>query len=140
MKGLGRLTFKLQLFHQPLLTLSQTSYRSCQEWLMERHLSQSNLRTIVLADISYLRHHQLPADPERSQRVISQSPLFTLVNGVLCFTGKGSAPRPVMPKHLHRQLMDEHHRGRYGSHFSGNKVFKTMSRHWWWQGMHGEIV
>jgi hypothetical protein len=60
------------------------------------------LKDRVLADtISYLWHHQLPEDPECSQRVISQSPLFTLVGGVLCFTGKGSAPRPVMPKHLH---------------------------------------
>ena len=86
--------------------------------------------------ISYLRHHQLPEDPECSQRVISQIPLFTLVGGVLCFTGKGS----VVPKHLCRQLMDEHHRGRYGSHFFGKKVFKTMSCHWWWQGMHGDVV
>ena len=36
--------------------------------------------------------------------------------------------------------MEEHHKGPMGSHFSGNKLFKTMSHHWWWPGMHKDLV
>ena len=53
---------------------------------------------------------------------------------------RGSSPCAVVPHHLRKQLMDEHHRGTCGSHFGGNKIFQTMSHHWWWPRMHGDIM
>lgn len=71
-----------------------------------------------LADmINYLKKHTLPTkkhtlpiDQRRVQRILSQSPLFTLVNDILCFTKGFTTPCTVVPSHLRRQLMDEGHR------------------------------
>ena len=95
----------------------------------------------TLADmIKYLDTKQLPPNPQQAQRVLFQSPLFTLVNSVLHFTKGNSIPRPIVPRHLRQQLMEDNHRGPYGSHFSHNKLFQTISRHWWWQGMYADIT
>ena len=95
----------------------------------------------TLADmIKYLDTKQLPPNPQQAQRVLFQSPLFTLVNSVLHFTKGSSIPRPVVPRHLRQQLMEDNHRGPHGSHFSRNKLFQTISRHWWWQGMYADIT
>ena len=48
--------------------------------------------------------------------------------------------RAVVPTHLCRQLMDDYHRGPSGSHYSADKLFRTMSRHWWWQEMRRDMV
>ena len=90
--------------------------------------------------VRYLEKEELPDDPELARQVVSQSCLFTLVEGVLCCVLRGRAPCPVVPKHLRKQLMDEYHGGPCGSHFSRNKLFRTMSQQWWWQGMYGDIV
>ena len=91
------------------------------------------LKDLELACIvRYLENDELPDDPELSRRVVLKSCLFMLVDGVLCCTQRGSTPRPVVPQHPHQQLMNEYHRGPCGSHFSGNKLFHTMSCQWWW--------
>ena len=36
--------------------------------------------------------------------------------------------------------MEESHRGPMGAHFSGNRLFNTLARHWWWEGMFSEAV
>ena len=108
---------------------------SCDSFLIEQYKDPQ------LADMAhYLQMKTLPADRERSQRVVSQSPLFMMVEGVLCFIRKSCTPCPVVPQHLRNQLMEEHHRRPCGSHFAGKKLFQTMVRHWWWQGMHSDIM
>ena len=94
-----------------------------------------------LADmVQYLQSKALPVDIHGSQRVLSQSPLFMLIDGVLYFIRKGCTPCPAVPQHLRQRLMEEHHRGPCGSHFGGKKLFQTMSRQWWWEGMHKDIM
>ena len=41
---------------------------------------------------------------------------------------------------MREQLIDDTHRGLTGGHFSGNRVFRTLSRHWWWDGIYGDVV
>ena len=84
--------------------------------------------------VRYLEKEEQPDDPELARQVVSQS---CLVEAVLCCILRGRAPCPVVPKHLRKQLMNEYHRG---SHFSRNKLFRTMSQQWWWQGMYRDIV
>ena len=118
----------------PQLLDAAPAKHSCDSFLIEQ------CKDPQLADMAhYLQTKTLPADRERSQRVVSQSPLFMMVEGVLCFIRKSCTLCPVVPQHLRKQLMEEHHRGPCGSHFAGKKLFQTMVRHWW-QGMHSDIM
>ena len=48
--------------------------------------------------------------------------------------------RVVVPAHLKVKVMEETHRGPMGAHFSGNRLFNTLARHWWWEGMFADAV
>ena len=48
--------------------------------------------------------------------------------------------RAAIPRHLCINLMEEHHWGPMGSHFSGDRLFSTLALHWWWEGMHWDAV
>eukprot|EP00731_Ephydatia_muelleri_P015595 Em0009g19a len=36
--------------------------------------------------------------------------------------------------------MEECHGGKFGGHFSGARLYNQLSRHWWWENMHADIV
>ena len=36
--------------------------------------------------------------------------------------------------------MEESHSGPMGGHFSGNRLFNALSRHWWWEGMYSDVT
>ena len=38
------------------------------------------------------------------------------------------------------KVMNESHRGPMTTHFSGNRLFNTLARHWWWEGMFPDTV
>ena len=44
--------------------------------------------------------------------------------------------RVVVPKQLRKQIMEENHSGPMAGHFSGNRMYNVLVRHWWWQGMY----
>ena len=46
----------------------------------------------------------------------------------------------VLPKQLQRKVMEECHGGKFGGHFCGAKLYNQLSRHWWWENMHADIV
>ena len=52
----------------------------------------------------------------------------------------GSQARKVVPKALRKLLLDNYPGGALSGHSSGPKLLKTVSRHWWWPGMHGDIM
>ena len=97
----------------------------------ESILSAQRRDTELLAIVKYLENKQLPSEAEHARRIVLQSPLFSVIDGILYFIDirKGGHQRAVVPRHLRSQLMEEHHKGPMGSHFSGNKLFKTMSHH-----------
>ena len=107
----------------------------------EEPFREEQLKDPDLADmVHFLDRNELPANPEHSCRIVLKSPLFSVVNGVLYIAHRGGSVCVVVPQHLRRRLMDEYHRGPSGSHFAGDKLFRTMSRHWWWQGMYRDVV
>ena len=59
----------------------------------------------------FLEKGNLPADQQRAQRVAMQGPFFVLVDRVLYFVDsrQGGRKRAVLPRQLHRQVMEEHH-------------------------------
>ena len=71
-----------------------------------------------------------------------QAPLFSLVDGVLYFldSKRGRPEEMVVPSQMTQALIEENHSGPMGGHFSGERLYKAMARHWWWQGMYGDVV
>ena len=35
-------------------------------------------------------------------------------------------------------MLEETHSGHLGGHFSGNRLYNTLVRHWWWEGMYAD--
>ena len=49
-------------------------------------------------------------------------------------------PQAVVPKMLREQIMKENHGGSMAGHFSGPRLYKTLTRHWWWQHMYSDAL
>ena len=96
----------------------------------------------VLEMVSYLSSGHLPDDEKAAKKIVLQSSLFTLVNGVLYYLDPKRADRKrcVVPRHLHQSIIEENHSGPMGGHFSGERLYKALSRHWWWPKMYSEVV
>ena len=96
----------------------------------------------VLEIVSYLTTELLPECSRRSKAVVAKSPLFALVNGILYFldSKRGGRKRCVVPRHLRQSIIEENHSGPMAGHFSGERLYKALSRHWWWQNMYSDVV
>lgn len=92
----------------------------------------------LLTVITFLETKTLPADGNTARKLALQAPLYVLMDGVLCFLGgkQLGGRRVVVPSHLKESLMDRTHRGRMSGHFSGPRVYKTLAKTWWWDGMY----
>ena len=92
--------------------------------------------------LCFLQQGKLPDNPEAARKVAAQAPLFTLADGILYFINPKQRDRRqcVVPVHLRKPIMEEHHSSPMAGHFSGERLYKVLSRHWWWQGMYGDIL
>ena len=45
-----------------------------------------------------------------------------------------------MPNHLRNRILEENHSGPMAGHFAGEKLYKSLVTHWWWQGMYGYVM
>ena len=96
----------------------------------------------VMEIIKFLEQGELPQDEGRARKLALQSSLFALVDNILFFHDQkhNGRRRAVVPCHLQAKIMEESHRGPMGAHFSGNRLFNTLARHWWWEGMFADTV
>ena len=98
--------------------------------------------------IQFLTQDTLPSDESRARKVALQAPLFAVIQDTLYFLDKpdttrteAAVPRCVaVPKHPQRQIMEECHGGSMGGHFSGIRLFSTLSRRWWWERMYTDAL
>ena len=92
--------------------------------------------------IAFLQQNVLPADEKKARKMALQGPLFCIVDDILYFVDqkKDGGRRVVLPKQLQRKVMEECHGGKFGGHFSGARLYNQLSRHWWWENMHADIV
>ena len=92
--------------------------------------------------LCFIQHGTLPESNNSVCKVAAQAPFFTLVDGVLFFVNPKHRDRKqcVVPRHLQQTIMQEHHSSPMSGHFSGEKLYKVLSRHWWWQGMYGDVI
>ena len=103
----------------------------------EEQLKDAHLCVVI----EFLEKQVLPEDPTRAKKIALQSPLFTVVDGTLYYISKPTLhPRDVIPEHLKRKLLDVTHRGQMGGHFSGQRLYNTLSKHWWWEGMYSDAM
>ena len=92
--------------------------------------------------LEFLLQGKLPEEADDAKRVAAQATQFDVLDGVLCYVGPkgGSQVRKVVPKGLRKILLDSYHGGALSGHFSGPKLLKSVSRHWWWPGMHSDVM
>ena len=96
----------------------------------------------VLEIITFLSTGQLPDSDPRAQKIAAQAPSFAVVDGVLYFldSKRGDRKRCVVPRQMRQRLLEENHSGPMAGHFSGERLYKSLVRHWWWQGMYTDVV
>ena len=78
--------------------------------------------------IEFLQSGKLPQDHNRAHKIILQSSQFTLVGEVLYYINrKTRQKRAVVPSHMRQKTLQETHAGRYSGHFSGRRLYDTLS-------------
>jgi len=91
--------------------------------------------------VEYLDKKVLPEDTQSARKVISQVTLFILVNQILYFVDvKQGNLRVVVPSHLTQQIMTEYHSSIMSGHFSGVRLYNTLCRRWYWEGMYTDCL
>ena len=93
----------------------------------------------VQAVIQFLTDGTVPEDKKLSRAVIRQSSLFILSDDVLYYLDpKRGHRRAVVPKTLCEMVMKGVHGGPFAGHFSGDRLYKTLVRSWYWEGMYSD--
>ena len=90
----------------------------------------------------FLLRGELPDDPWRARKVAAQAPSFVVLDDMvyLIDSKRGHQRRCVVPVHLRMSLMEENHSGPLSGHFSGEKLYKALVRHWWWPSMYRDVI
>ena len=101
-------------------------------------LKDKELQPIIL----YLKDGTLLTDRDLASQMVIKASVYTLVDGILYYIGHGKdvSLRAVVPSSLKQSLIDEYHSGVMAGHFSGPRVYQEMSRKWWWNQMHQDIL
>ena len=91
----------------------------------------------VLMLIRYLDTGELPEDSTKARKLVAQAFSFTLLDGILYFVDprRDDQKRAVVPTQLRGGLLEDSHSGPMAGHFSGVRLYKSLSRHWWWPNM-----
>ena len=86
--------------------------------------------------LRFLEDQRLPEDPQRAKKIALQTPLFTICDNILYYIDPKPTHRKriVVPKYLTT------HRNRMAGHFSGQRVYNTLTRNWWWEGMYSDSL
>ena len=74
--------------------------------------------------------------------MVTKASVYTLIDGILYYIGHryNASVRAVVPSSLKHSSIDEYHSGVMAGHFSGPRVYQEMSRKWWWNQMHQDIL
>lgn len=102
--------------------------------LATEQLKDDHLWTLI----NYMETGELPEDLKLSRKIAVQATQFTILDGVIYFLDpkRHFRKRAVVPAHLREKLIAEVHGGPLSGHFSTNRLFNTLSRTWWWEGMY----
>ena len=95
--------------------------------------------------ICYLVDGTQPDDEMIARKVIAQAPQFTVIDNTLYLLDARQKDvkvvlRVVIPEHLKNDILSEYHAGEMAGHFSGPRLYRTLERRWYWQGMYADAV
>ncbi len=91
---------------------------------------------------NFLIHDKLPTVEQKAQqkarKLAAQALHFSVIENILYFveSKQDGRKRCAVPEHLRQQIMTESHSSPMAGHFSGEKLYKSLARHWWWPGMY----
>ena len=94
----------------------------------------------LLELIRYLETNVLPDDAKKARELVLSKSLYSLVDNVLYYVERDKSLRVVPPRNRREKLFHEAHGGIYGGHLRESKVHSELGKHYWWPGMHGDIV
>ena len=111
------------------------------EHMCEFHLEQQK-DTRVKELYDYVASGIVPKDEQQAKKVCGQAIHFAVVDSILYFidSKKQGRKRAVVPVHLQEQILKEYHGGVMAGHFSGDRLYKLASRHWWWETLYKDAV
>ena len=90
----------------------------------------------------FLEYGILPAEEKEARKLAAQALSFVIVDNVLYFVdakGRGRK-RAAVPSHLQKTILDDHHGGKMAGHFSGARLYTSLSRLWWWRTMYKDAI
>ena len=92
--------------------------------------------------MKYPSERVLSEDTLVAAKISIQVSLYTMTDGILYYTGqkKDSTPKVVVPSDYKKKVMEEYHAEIMSGHFSGPRIYKTMSHQWWWEHMYQDII
>ena len=92
--------------------------------------------------MNYLSEGTLQEDSQVAAKLIVQALLYTMAYGMLYYVSqkKESVPKVVVLSEYKKKLMEKDYAGVMSGHFSGSRIYKTMSRQWWWDHMYQNII
>ena len=96
----------------------------------------------VAVIIKFLEENELPQRDQDAHKVAAQALRFELIDGILYHvdTRPRGQKRAVVPRQLRGQILKENHGGHMSGHFSGPRLYSTLAKRWWWQGMYSDCV
>ena len=96
----------------------------------------------VMEILEYVNRGRLPSDANRAQRLVSEGSVFVAVDDILYYVDpkRGDRKRAVVPTQLRKQILQNAHSSRFVGHFSGQRLYSSLLRHWWWRGKFQDAV
>lgn len=95
----------------------------------------------LTAVIRFLKDGTLPED-KQARKLTTKAGQFTIRGDVLYYLDPKhqGRRRAVVPCHLRNKIMEETHSGVFAGHFSSQRLYNTLARVWWWDGMYCDAV
>lgn len=90
----------------------------------------------------FLQFGTLPESDVTARSVAAQAIDFELVDNILYYIDRKRRGnlRAAVPRHLSKAIIEDCHAGRMAGHFSGARLYSTLSRQWWWRTMYRDIL
>ena len=116
--------------------LAYTSHVSLPE-LAKKQQEDPELASIFL----YLQNGVLPENEVAACRLVLERSRYSIVDGILHYENPDvpGVLRCAVPLCLREQLLKEAHGGKFAGHFAERKIYKTLRKKYWWNGMHADV-
>lgn len=90
----------------------------------------------------FIERGWLPPDSTRARKITLQVSLFAIVGGILYYVNPkhGNRKQAIVPKQLQHRILEEAHSGPFGGHISGQWLYNSLVKHWYWEVMFSDAV